>query len=122
MHSGYKGYLERGAARTSCDKGGVLTSRQHREEMNAKKRSDPLRRQLSVRTQMAQGLLRHDAGERFHIESAGTKPVTVRPEATAVMWELGMDISGFRSKHVDEFKGQHFDYCITVCDSARESC
>jgi arsenate reductase len=71
---------------------------------------------------MAEGLLRHDAGEQFLVESAGTKPSTVRPEAIAVMGELGIDISGQRSKHVDEFQGRAFDYVITVCDNARESC
>jgi arsenate reductase (thioredoxin) len=76
----------------------------------------------SARSQMAEGLLRHDAGERFDVESAGTKPGTVRPEAIAVMEELGIDISGHRSKHVEEFEGQRFDYVITVCDHARESC
>jgi arsenate reductase len=76
----------------------------------------------SARSQMAEGLLRHDAGDRFDVESAGTKPGIVRPEAIAVMNELGIDISGHRSKHVDEFAGQQFDYVITVCDNARESC
>jgi arsenate reductase (thioredoxin) len=76
----------------------------------------------SARSQMAEGLLRHDAGERFDVESAGTRPGTVRPEAIAVMKELGIDISGQRSKHVDEFEGQRFDYVITVCDNAKESC
>lgn len=76
----------------------------------------------SARSQMAEGLLRHDAGAQWEVESAGTKPGTVRPEAIAVMRELGIDISGHRSKHVDEFEGQRFDYVITVCDHARESC
>ena len=76
----------------------------------------------SARSQMGEGLLRHDAGERFDVESAGTKPGFVRPEAIAVMREIGIDISGQRSKHVDEFEGPEFDYVITVCDSARESC
>jgi arsenate reductase len=76
----------------------------------------------SARSQMAEGLLRHDAGERFEVESAGTKPGIVRPEAIAVMKEIGIDISGHRSKHVDEFEGRHFDYAITVCDNAREGC
>ncbi len=71
---------------------------------------------------MAEGLLRHDAGNRFEVESAGTKPGIVRPEAIAVMRELGIDISGHRSKHVDEFDGQLFNSVITVCDNARESC
>jgi arsenate reductase len=76
----------------------------------------------SARSQMAEGLLRHDAGERFDVASAGTKPGVVRPEAIEAMKELGIDISGHRSKHVDEFAGQRFDYVITVCDHARESC
>lgn len=76
----------------------------------------------SARSQMAEGLLRHDAGERFEVESAGTKASIVRPEAIAVMRELGIDISGQRSKNVDEFDGQQFDYVITVCDNARETC
>jgi arsenate reductase len=71
---------------------------------------------------MAEGLLRHDAGNRFDVVSAGTKPSHVRPEAIAVMRELGIDISAHRSKHVDEFAGQSFDYVLTVCDHARESC
>jgi arsenate reductase (thioredoxin) len=76
----------------------------------------------SARSQMAEGLLRHDAGERFEVESAGTRPSIVRPEAIAAMGELGIDISRHRSKSVKEFDGQKFDYVITVCDSARESC
>ena len=76
----------------------------------------------SARSQMAEGLLRHDAGEKFDVESAGTKPGSVRPEAIAVMREAGIDITGHRSKHVDEFAGQQFDYVITVCDNARETC
>jgi arsenate reductase len=76
----------------------------------------------SARSQMAEGLLRHDAGDRFQVESAGTKPGTVRPEAIAAMRELGIDISRHRSKHADEFDGQQFDYVVTVCDNAKESC
>lgn len=76
----------------------------------------------SARSQMAEGLLRHDAGSQFDVESAGTNASSVRPEAIAVMRELGIDISGHRSKHVDEFEGQLFDYVITVCDHARETC
>jgi arsenate reductase (thioredoxin) len=71
---------------------------------------------------MAEGLLRHDAGEQFEIESAGAKPGAVRPEAMAAMCELGINISGHRSKCVDEFEGQRFDYVITVCDNAKETC
>ena len=76
----------------------------------------------SARSQMAEGLLRSDAGERFTVESAGTKPSTVRAEAIAVMQEVGIDIRSHRSKHVDEFAGQNFDYVLTVCDNAKESC
>jgi arsenate reductase len=76
----------------------------------------------SARSQMAEGLLRHDAGEKFAVESAGTNPASVRTEAIAVMKELGIDISGQRSKHVAEFDGRQFDYVITVCDNAKESC
>jgi arsenate reductase len=71
---------------------------------------------------MAEGLLRHDAGERFDVRSAGTKPGRVRPEAIAVMKEIGVDISRQTSKHVDEFRDQTFDYVLTVCDNAKESC
>ena len=76
----------------------------------------------SARSQMAEGLLRHDAANCFDVESAGTKASFVRPEAIAVMRELGIDISGHRSKNVDEFAGQPFDYVITVCGNARETC
>lgn len=76
----------------------------------------------SARSQMAEGLLRHDAGHRFDVSSAGTNPKPVRSEAVAVMHELGIDISGQRSKHVDEFAGQSFDYVLTVCDHAKEHC
>jgi arsenate reductase (thioredoxin) len=71
---------------------------------------------------MAEGLLRHDAGDRFEVFSAGTKPSHVRPEAVAAMRELGIDISDQRSKSVDEFTGQQFDFVLTVCDNAKESC
>jgi arsenate reductase len=76
----------------------------------------------SARSQMAEGLLRHDAGDRFEVESAGTKPGRVRSEAIAVMKEIGIDLTGHRSKSVDEFADQTFDYVLTVCDSAKESC
>ncbi len=76
----------------------------------------------SARSQMAEGLLRHDAGDRFEVFSAGTHPGTVRPEAIEAMAELGIDLSGHRSKHVDEFVGEPFDYLLTVCDNAKELC
>jgi arsenate reductase (thioredoxin) len=71
--------------------------------MPAKKRILILCTGNSARSQMAEGLLRHDAGDCFEVFSAGTKPSQVRPEATAAMRELGIDISGHRSKSVDEF-------------------
>ena len=76
----------------------------------------------SARSQMAEGLLRADYGDRFDVESAGTRATFVRREAIAVMKELGIDISGHRSKVVDEFADQIFDYVLTVCDNANESC
>jgi len=76
----------------------------------------------SARSQMAEGLLRHDGGPEYEVFSAGTQPSHVRPEAIQVMLEVGIDISGHRSKSVEEFAGQHFDYVITVCDNAKESC
>lgn len=76
----------------------------------------------SARSQMAEGLLREAGGDRFEVESAGVNPSRVRPEAVEVMREVGIDISGHRSKSADEFKGQLFDYIITVCDHARETC
>ncbi len=76
----------------------------------------------SARSQMAEGLLRHDAGDLLDVESAGIRPTAIRPEAIAVMRELGIDISRQRSKHVAEFDGQPFDLVLTVCDSAREQC
>jgi len=90
--------------------------------MLAKKRVLILCTGNSARSQMAEGLLRHDAGDRFEVCSAGTKPGQLRPEAISVMRELGIDISCHRSKHVDEFADQPFDYVLTVCDNANESC
>ena len=76
----------------------------------------------SARSQMAEGLLRAFAGDRYEVRSAGTHPGAVRKEAVAVMAELGIDISAHRSKSVREFEGESFDYVITVCDAARDSC
>ena len=90
--------------------------------MSAKKRVLILCTGNSARSQMAEGLLRHEAGDRFEVFSAGTKPTSVRLEAVAVMNEIGIDISGHRSKSVDEFKNQEFESVITVCDNAKESC
>ena len=76
----------------------------------------------SARSQMAEGLLRHEASERFEVASAGVEPTRVRPEAIEAMRELGIDISAHRSKSVDELVGQEFDYVITVCDNANARC
>jgi arsenate reductase len=76
----------------------------------------------SARSQMAEGLLRHLAGERFDIESAGTRESFVREQAIEVMSELGIDISSHRSKSLDEFLDKPFDIVITVCDNANQSC
>jgi len=76
----------------------------------------------SARSQMAEGLLRHDGGGRFEVESAGVEPSSVRPQAVEAMREVGVDISGHRSKSVEEFAGREFDYVITVCDNANERC
>lgn len=76
----------------------------------------------SARSQMAEGLLRHLAGERFAVFSAGTDPAGVNPHAVEAMKEIGIDISGHRSKPVSEFLGQNIGYVITVCDGAKEKC
>lgn len=71
---------------------------------------------------MAEGYLRHIAGDRFEVESAGTIASFVRPQAIAVMAELGIDISTHRSKSLDEFLLEPFDHVITVCDNASQNC
>jgi|SRR5580765_789761 len=76
----------------------------------------------SARSQMAEGLLRHLAGDKFDVTSAGTVASFVRPQAIAVMAEIGIDISGHRSKSLDEFLGTPFDHVITVCDNAAQNC
>jgi arsenate reductase len=76
----------------------------------------------SARSQMGEGLFRTEGGGRFEVFSAGIKPTSVRPEAIAVMKEIGIDISAQRSKSVDEFSGQSIDYVVTVCDNARDNC
>jgi arsenate reductase len=90
--------------------------------MNEKKRVLILCTGNSARSQMAEGLLRQDAGNRFEVASAGVEPSRVRQEAIEAMREIGIDISEHRSKSVDEFVGQEFDYVITVCDNANEQC
>ena len=76
----------------------------------------------SCRSQMAEGWLRHYAGEHADVSSAGIKPAGLNPTAVSVMQEAGVDISGQRSKHLDELANQDFLFVITVCDAAREAC
>lgn len=76
----------------------------------------------SARSQIAEGLLRYDAGDRYDVESAGVELSFVRPQAVEAMREIGIDITGHRSKSLNEFLGQPFDYVITVCDNAKEHC
>jgi len=76
----------------------------------------------SARSQMGEGLFGRLGGPGWEVHSAGTKPGSVRPEAIAVMKEIGIDISGHRSKSVDEYAGHTFDYVVTVCDNARDNC
>ena len=76
----------------------------------------------SCRSQMAEGVLRHYGSDKFEVFSAGTRPSKVNETVTQVMDEIGIDISGQRSKNATEYLGQHFHYIITVCDNAKESC
>ncbi len=76
----------------------------------------------SCRSQMAEGWVRHLHGGRLQVHSAGIEAQGVNPLAVKVMAEAGVDISGQHSKRVDELKGIDFDYVITVCDQAHESC
>jgi arsenate reductase len=76
----------------------------------------------SARSQMAEGLLRHLAGDRFEVHSAGTEATLVRPEAIAAMAELGVDISEQESKTLERYLKESFEYVITVCDAANEAC
>ena len=75
-----------------------------------------------ARSQMAEGLLRHLAGDSFEVYSAGTLPSGMSEHTIEAMREIGIDVSGQRSKSVEEFDGQSFEYVITVCDSARQVC
>jgi arsenate reductase len=75
----------------------------------------------AARSQMAEALLRHMAGDRFEVESAGVAPTEVHPLAIAVMREIGVDVSGQRAKDVSELEG-HPDIVITLCDEAKEAC
>jgi arsenate reductase (thioredoxin) len=91
--------------------------------------SDPAKQRVlficthnSARSQMAEGLLRHLAGDRYEVESAGTEATHVRPLAIEAMRELGIDISGHRSKTIESLGNRQFDVAVTVCDSANEAC
>lgn len=76
----------------------------------------------SARSQMAEGLLRSLAGDRFEAFSAGTEATRVRAEAISVMAEIGIDLSGQESKTLDRYLGESFDHVVTVCDEANEAC
>ena len=91
--------------------------------------TDPVRQRVifvcthnSARSQMAEGMLRALGDDRFEAFSAGTEATRVRPEAIAVMDEIGIDISGQASKGIDRFVGEGFSWLITVCDEAKEAC
>jgi arsenate reductase len=71
---------------------------------------------------MAEGLLRHLYGDKYEAFSAGTSPAEIHPLAVRVMKEIGIDISDSRSKSINEYRDEIFDYVITVCDHARQTC
>jgi len=76
----------------------------------------------SARSQMAEGLVNRFLVDTYEARSAGTKPSKVHPMAIEVMTEIGIDISDYRSKHLDEFKDREFDYVVTLCSDAEEIC
>ena len=76
----------------------------------------------SARSQMAEAMLNAWGGDRFQAFSAGTEATGIKPETVQVMDEIGIDISAQRSKTIDEFRGQSFDWFITVCDEAQQNC
>jgi arsenate reductase len=76
----------------------------------------------SARSQMAEGMLRSWAGDRFEVASGGTEASRVRPEAIAVMGELGIDMGGHTSKTIERYMGQPWDWLIPVCEEACEAC
>ena len=76
----------------------------------------------SCRSQMAEGIVNHDLGDRFQAFSAGTEATSVNTKAIEVMKEIGIDLTGHRSKVMDEFAGREFDYVITLCGDANEKC
>jgi arsenate reductase len=76
----------------------------------------------SARSQMAEAFLRSFGGDDFEVYSAGTEPKQLHPMTIRAMTEANIDVSGQKSKHLDQFLGQSFDYIITVCDRARDNC
>jgi arsenate reductase len=76
----------------------------------------------SARSQMAEGILNAFHGDKYEGFSAGVTPTKVNPYVIRVMAEIGVDISGNRSKSIEEFRGKNFNYVVTVCDGAREAC
>jgi arsenate reductase len=76
----------------------------------------------SARSQMAEGLMRHLRGDEFEVYSAGVEPKSVHPKAVQAMQEIGIDISGQKSKHIDELPDREFDHIITLCDHAAQNC
>lgn len=76
----------------------------------------------SARSVMAEALIRHKGGARFEVHSAGTEPKGINPLTLKILAEAGIDASWARSKSVNEYLGQEFDYVITVCDEARQAC
>jgi arsenate reductase (thioredoxin) len=105
----------------------LYTAAKHGQAMFRRKAMNKLRALFvcthnSARSQMAEGLLRELAGDRFEAYSAGTEATCVRPEVMEAMGELGIDISGQASKTLDLYLGESFDYVITVCDEANEAC
>jgi len=90
--------------------------------MAAKKKILFLCTHNSCRSQMAEGIVNHDLGDRFQAYSAGTETTRVNPRAIEVLAEMGIDISGHHSKTMEEFSRGKFDYVITLCGDAKEKC
>jgi arsenate reductase len=76
----------------------------------------------SARSQMAEAFLDALYGDRYETQSAGVTPNGLNPYVVRAMAEIGIDISKNRSKSIEEFRGENFNYVVTVCDSARETC
>src|SRR6266567_7998271 len=98
-------------------------------QQRAREKGAPMKQRIlficthnSARSQMAEGLLRQLAGDRFEVFSAGTEATHVRPLAIKAMAELGIDISQQQSKTLDRYLNEPFDDVITVCDTAAEVC